>query len=1766
MSNAFGATFGITRSWTGLNDSGQVGNGWALDGLPYLVVKRNQTSGAHNGIVTLVERGTRSSDFFFDFGVSALTSRTSVDRHMTYTPPSVDGSGNRLPGEFKLTQDDGSVYTFYDLPRDTSSSGGYSSGGLTYGRLYSGGGYANQPTNQWFDTSTGSSSLGTTAEYVFGALKSFNDASGRLKMTSTYSFGSGGAIAGQNVVRTDGSGKFERFRFTYGTIANTQTGASGSTISEVVLERGTGTSGNYDPSTVSLWSKVRSASYTYYAGISTDADAAFGRLGDLKTVTILDYLRNSSGDTVDQKYYRYNKFHGQVFSGNGAAGYPNDGPLNGISSSNDTAAGMGGTGGTDTTFASQTGDNAVWSGLAAAVEGVQLAKLRSSIYSYQTATTAQLQPYADHLFWYERYNAGDIESIDATVTRYRVVQETAVGTGCSQCSSGIGTFKYVYSGNSNAKADYYAQANNGGATGDYNQPNTWVAKTIEYLPDTTNADTNSDGIVDADQWLDNDKSVVYSNQLGEPVFKVVKEYSKSVSLSGFSGATYGDSGDEQITLTASNHGYLPGDLIEVRGATSTSPDLQLINGTWTVIGVTSSSVTLSRKEVSGVVVIGGPYWSDLFDLSGSLDSGTQSSRVYATQNRYDNAGRLTYAVHSSAILGYDESLPDLIGFTTSASGAGDFGRYEGGLIEVYQYGTSTGATSGGSLGNGITTANSGDVTGYIKAQLLANGFQSVGSSSFVPVKQYAYYEHDYNGQPSYPLASVLQCWDANGDGTLSSGEGSSTTYTYSYRQDTSSTETNRILIATTNLPVVSTATNGSGTGDTMAEAYDAMGRTIWTKDAGGYLTYTAYDTATGSVIKQIADVDTTQTSTFSALPSWWSTPTGGGLQLVTSFTVDALGRATSMTDPSNRISLTTYDDVDHESRYYPGWTSVGSGVWSTTGPIQVSRTYWPIARTSDAPGDAVPANQQVAFTEQLLIYQTFSTSLPTGVEAFTYSPATVKSLSRSLTNNAGQTVEVDSYYAVPTGSSWYSSSICRLGGSSALSNSTATSGGIYHAMFMDYDSRGRLKRTETSGDPSTSSGRQGHGTVTRYIYDARGLLTQTWVGTDDTDDNSSDGIIYWSPDNASNAEFNLIKTSEARYDADGNKVRSTTFTGTNAASGRLTLMWYDWRDRLVAAKTDASVDADNLPDPGSESSTDQRPLVTYDYDNLDRLTTLRQYDGDGVTISFSGGMLSTPDISKVRGMSQNQYDAQGRVFSSSVFGVNPVTGLDATTGNADGSLNTDSWYDSRGNVVKMKAPGGLVTKSSYDGAGRLSKVFSTDGNADSTYANALSISDDIVLEQTEYTYDGSGNVILTVTRQRVHSDPTSGTSAQGALGGPTTSGNGSVKARVSYINSVYDLANRRVQTINVGTNGGSSYTLTTNAVSGSTSSRLVTTYTYDIVGSGDYAGVWGTQTTDPRGINSRTYADLAGRTVWSIEAYGYDSVGTAGTYGYIGSTSATASTNRRTQYFYDGANHMIDMKAWQPGSAVQETKYIYGVSPSQSSSIYSFDLLAEIDYPDPTTGSASSTDVEKFAYDAEGKKTSWQQRTGSVHGYTYDAIGRLTLDNVSILGSGVDGSVRKMSYAYDSAGRLYRTATLNSAGAEMAVDTLTFNGLGQLLSDAETNGTVSYSYSYGLIGGAGGNNSRLTGMNYGAESLTYSYGTSGGLNDSISRLDSIVGKTFYLSGTSQGTTTLEAYDYLGLNTVVGRAHGEFANAGNLKLYNPSGDPSKNSGRVKDKAE
>jgi RHS repeat-associated protein len=417
--------------------------------------------------------------------------------------------------------------------------------------------------------------------------------------------------------------------------------------------------------------------------------------------------------------------------------------------------------------------------------------------------------------------------------------------------------------------------------------------------------------------------------------------------------------------------------------------------------------------------------------------------------------------------------------------------------------------------------------------------------------------------------------------------------------------------------------------------------------------------------------------------------------------------------------------------------------------------------------------------------------------------------------------------------------------------------------------------------------------------------------------------------------------------------------------------------------------------------------------------------------------------------------------------------------------------------------------------------YQTDGAGGSTWASAGRVTGDNVLQQTEVQYDADGNPILTTTRQRFDSE-----TAPGSLGNPTTS----PKARVYYLAAWYDAAGRLTAEADVGTNGGTAYSRPATPPAAS-DTVLLTTWSYNAAG-------WLDTTTDPRGIVHKDLYDNLGQVTKSIDAY------TGG--------SPTNSSDKTTEFGYDGDGNPLWVQSDLPGGAVQKTLYVYGTTTAGGSDINFNDIVSAVQYPDPSTGQPSAAQQETDTVNALGQTKTTTDRNGNVHAISYDVLGRQVSDAVTTLGAGVDGSVRRIDTAYDGQGNPYLfTSYADTAGTQVVNQVQqTFNGLGQLTSDYQshsgvvnTSSTPSVQYAWNQMA-AGANNSRLVSMTYpNGRVLNFNYAS--GVDNTISRLTSI----------SDTSGTLEQYSYLGLDTVVQRAHP--LTGVNLTYIQQAGDQSAN---------
>src|SRR5581483_1377772 len=266
----------------------------------------------------------------------------------------------------------------------------------------------------------------------------------------------------------------------------------------------------------------------------------------------------------------------------------------------------------------------------------------------------------------------------------------------------------------------------------------------------------------------------------------------------------------------------------------------------------------------------------------------------------------------------------------------------------------------------------------------------------------------------------------------------------------------------------------------------------------------------------------------------------------------------------------------------------------------------------------------------------------------------------------------------------------------------------------------------------------------------------------------------------------------------------------------------------------------------------------------------------------------------------------------------------------------------------------------YDGLGRPTVTYATDGGGDASWADALTATGDTVLAQAESAYDAAGNVVQVTTRERFWGEP-----GTGALGTPTSG----VHARVSYAGYYYDPSDRLTAAVDVGTNGGTTWTRPA-TVPARSDTTLITSYDYDDAGRPALV-------TGPDGVANRTAYDRLGRVTSRTAADG----------------TAAALT---TAYGYDAGGRLVTVTA--PGNRV--TRYGYD----------SFGRVGNVTERDGTPLARTTT----LGYDLTGAVTSVTDPLGAVTTTAFDVLGRAT----AVTEAAGTSLARTTSAAYDVLGRV----------------------------------------------------------------------------------------------------------------------------------------------------
>lgn len=218
-------------------------------------------------------------------------------------------------------------------------------------------------------------------------------------------------------------------------------------------------------------------------------------------------------------------------------------------------------------------------------------------------------------------------------------------------------------------------------------------------------------------------------------------------------------------------------------------------------------------------------------------------------------------------------------------------------------------------------------------------------------------------------------------------------------------------------------------------------------------------------------------------------------------------------------------------------------------------------------------------------------------------------------------------------------------------------------------------------------------------------------------------------------------------------------------------------------------------------------------------------------------------------------------------------------------------------------------------------------------------------------------------------------------------------------------------------------------------------------------------------------------------------------------SAGSQGPDRITRNVYSWTGQLLQVQKGY-GTALQQDYATYSYTPNGkvasmidangNKAAYGYDALdRQILWAFPSTtepAAASTTDFEAYTYDANGNRTSLRKRDGRTITYTYDAMNRVTVKDIS--GACVAGyacttppasAVRDVYYGYDLRGlQLY--ARFDSASGADAV-TSAYDGFGRLSSSTTAMGGASRTLTYQYD--ADGNRIRAT--HPGGTYFTYDY-------------------------------------------------------------------------------
>lgn len=823
--------------------------------------------------------------------------------------------------------------------------------------------------------------------------------------------------------------------------------------------------------------------------------------------------------------------------------------------------------------------------------------------------------------------------------------------------------------------------------------------------------------------------------------------------------------------------------------------------------------------------------------------------------------------------------------------------------------------------------------------------------------------------------------------------------------------------------------------------FDGVNREIASVTAQGYLTTYAYDAAgnrlsqtqydqpvtatSGSTPPQPASGDTGRTTLFAYDADNRLVQQTDALGAVTTYTYDAQGNRTSMTEAAGTAAArTTTYTYDAANRCIETANALGIV------------TYLNL----DADGNVLARDEAYGTSQQRVYTFTYdannrvvSQTDPLGVVTYTTYDAADNIVSSTIAS----------------GTSAARTTAYSYDGDNRQVSSTDASGVV---TTYGYDAAGnKVLLTQAAGQSGARtnsftynranrlvSATDADGTVTQYQYDGAGNKITTFqaVGTP----------LQRQTTYAYDLDNRLIQVvdpmgavTQYQYDAQGNQTRITDANGgvqvntfdalghaltSLSAGGVLTTNTYDLRGNLISATQSFA--------NGSGART-----TTYAYDLLNRQTEVTDgnsfsttigYDDFGNQTSITHGQYrvssSDPSYSASKAaaaLPQTNtftYDADNRMLSMTDALGNVSSYQYDLVGNRLASTDanghtTQYTYDLLNRLTQTTTPDGGITRYSYDNLGnKIAQDQLQSGTATSG-----------VWAHTSYQYDANGN--LTSQTDPLGIVTRSSYDAMGNLVSQTSAA-GTSDART--VQMEYDLDNRKIADIDaLGNRTTYAFDALGNRIAVTDALGHTAHYYYN--GSNQLAEV-----VDPQGfINTFSY-DAAGNQIQSVV---YMTPVSGAIDAHTPPTPVSSSLDRVTTSTYDQANNLLTRTA--PDGSL--TEYVYDGAGNK---------VSETQF-----ANTSAPRTLTYRYDLDDRLVSFTDVDGSVTTFTYDKANNRTSETIT---STTDPNpTRTTLFAYDANNR-EATETFDPSGLDI-VQTFTYDHLGNILSSIDGNGqTTTYAY------------------------------------------------------------------------------------------------------------